>query len=1316
MLKRLALFAAVLFGLAGLLVVGALLWVTSDEGSKRVSDKLKTAVYDKTGIEMSFEKIGINLFPPRISVQQIKGKDKDGRFSCAVDEAELSPDLPALLMRNLVVEEVYLGAPQCTVSLKSKDIDTLLADKPKSDTPFNFDDLPKFDVFAVSNADLHLDIDDPGRVGKLNAEMSDFGLDVTGDEGSIEIRGLLGQLGGTWSEGDKKVAEKLTGLEFRAAVSKESVDVRYVTADVAGAEIRARDAHIPIPLWPKGPDAADLTVRLPFETLNRLPLGLPELRGTAAFTGQIGVSKDAEGKPNVTSKGRVELLGIEADEFVIGDIIANYAASPNGITFHDTEIHTADGNIRLSGNVALEDNLPIELRADLNNIELGRLLEQVTVDGSYVTQYMTGPVKLTGTLAPFSVSGNVKLDVRDHITRTSSFRSKDYMVAIALPRTQVTGPIFITDKTFEGKALSVKSGASEVTVGLFFDFPGFKWRLQADSQNLHLEDVQKILGFEVGGHGPVHCTIAGPINDPGIHAQVNFAEGRLLDMAFDRVSTDINFHDLHLSFDGMEIARKGSRISTSRLSFDFSAPGGLTVDTKIDAEKAEVETLMEVFHIDEKRWGSPTGLLFGRLALHYNLAPEHLEASADLVHDKLQVFGERFGPDVLRLDWNNGTLVVNELGLTKGHGTIYVTGTMREDGTMSFIGNANGINLSGVNNPTVRGLGINAQAQAFVVVEGTLEHPTGTIELSLGETERLGARFGPSQIALTLDGDRLKGKGNLAGDKVTLEHLLIDLDKERFQVEGYAADLDIVPLLDLDSLPKGTELSLTGDLSLGGRLSNRPGISGNAELMRVRMKVGDFSFENKQPMRIAAERDRFKIQDTRFWGPDVVFDFGGTLGLDRMNLKLNGLANLQFAAGMVSGITKTEGELRFELSASGPLTEPSFRGSADLEKGMVHIGGFPHDIRNIAGTVSITPKIIRFSDFTAGAANGTLGLSGEMEIANGKIGNYGFRLTAEDLELAPMKDLAFKASTVGDGLFLSSPARGKLPNITGDVEVSQLRYTADMRVLELADLSVDRLSGTQVRARSPKVIDPTKDFFSFDIRLHGTRNLEAHNNLFDVLLSVDDREKPLRFVGTNQNFGFLGRILGKEGKVRFAGRRFDIRFAAVDFQDADRPENPSFQVIADGTVRDWKVTLTAEGTVDEYELKFSSQPYLSKEDIAFLILTGLTQAENRQFNRGVNLGMPLIGQLGPGGGLPVELQVYSKYSDNAGKDTTRIAMGRWINDDIWVSISSAVGQTRDVEAHVDYKINDEVSISGRYEEGEQRAGNVGVDLKFRLEF
>jgi hypothetical protein len=196
-------------------------------------------------------------------------------------------------------------------------------------------------------------------------------------------------------------------------------------------------------------------------------------------------------------------------------------------------------------------------------------------------------------------------------------------------------------------------------------------------------------------------------------------------------------------------------------------------------------------------------------------------------------------------------------------------------------------------------------------------------------------------------------------------------------------------------------------------------------------------------------------------------------------------------------------------------------------------------------------------------------------------------------------------------------------------------------------------------------------------------------------------------------------VLGKEGQVRFAGRRFEVKYAAIDFQDPDRPENPYFQVIADGKIRDWKVTMTAEGTVDEYELKFASQPYLPKEDIAFLIMTGLTQSENRQFNASsLKLGMPFLGQFGPGSSnLPVELQIYSEYSETAGKDTTKIAMGRWVTEDIWVSISSGVGQTRDIGAEVDYMINDEFSLSADYEDEDGGStGNVGLDLKFRLEF
>ncbi len=1320
MAKRIAILFAAVFAFMGIVVIAALLYVTSESGSKTISEKLKADVYRHTNIEISLEKIGISLFPPGISVSGIKGKDQVGRFDCSLDEAELRPSILSLLAGNLTIEEVYLGTPICSVTLKTQDMDFLLAkqDTPSQDTSFSFSSIPRFDLFAISNAQLRLSIDDPGRIGKLNAQISGFGLDVTGDIDSIEIRGLLKHLVAVWEEEDKHAEEKILGLEFRIALTEYAADIRHLSAKVADSEIALRDAHIPIPLWPKGPNVADISISLPLDSLNRLPLGLPEMRGFVKFHGNGGIYKNSAEKITTTSKGKIELSEIEVDDFIVGDLVADVVASPSGIAFKDAQLNTADGSILLSGDINLQEKtIPITINANLFNIELGRLLEQLTVGGSYVTQNMTGPVRLAGTLNPFSLRGDIKIDVRDHITRTDGFRTRNHMIALALPRTLVTGPITVTDTYFEGRNLSVKSGSSQLTVNLAFDFPGFSWNLSAVSKDLNLSDVGMILGMRVAGNGPVTCDIWGPINNPRIRGSGTFAKAELENMAFDRASTEVNYHNMLLSFDNLQIVKKSSLVKTKSLSFDFKRPKGIRVETKIDVERAAVENLLELFHIDPDRWGNPAGMLFGKLAVNYLTEPENLTVSADLIHDKIQIFGERFRPDVFKVNWNNGELVVTELGLTKGRGTVYITGAMRQDGTMSFVANVNNVNLSSINHSAVTSLETNAAINAFVVVEGTLDHPTGMIEVSLSEAERLGARYGPSSLSLTLNGDKLYGKGTLAGDWVRLEHLMLDLAAARFQVETFVKEMDIIPIIASTSIPKNTTLKLTGDLSLSGSLKENSSMSGNAELMHVDMTYSNFTFKNRVPMIIRIRNDRFRISDTRFSGPDIAFDFGGSIDLNKMNLKVVGLADLRSAADMVDGISKTNGKLRFELFAAGPLTNPVLRGNSQLENGNVRISGFPFEVTDIAGKISLSTKVIRFSDFSASAAGGQIGMAGELDLSEGLFNNYTFRLTAQNLEITPFKTLTLKASTTKDGLLLSSSQKNKLPSVTGDVEISYLRYTEDIRVLELSDLSVDRLSGTQVIAKKPKIIDPLKDFLTFDVRLHGTKDLEAHNNLFDVKLAIDDREKPLRLVGTNQNFGFSGRVLGTDGKVRFAGRRFDIRYAALDFLDPDRPDNPYFQVITEGSIRDWKVNLTAEGTTEEYELKLSAQPYLSKEDTAFLVLTGLTQAENRQFNRGVNLGMPLIGQLGPGGGeLPVELQVYSKFSDNAGKDTTRIAMGRWLNEDIWVSISSSVGQTRDVEAQVDYKINDQLSVSGKYEEDYKRTGNVGLDLKFRLEF
>jgi hypothetical protein len=1320
--RRIGIFLLALIAAIGLAVGGLLIWVTSESGSRYVSTRLRAVINRDTGFDMSFGDIDLELLPPRIRISSISAGDKKGAVKCSIEEAEFAPRPLDLLQGKLSIEEVYLGSPRCNVALGTQEIDALLKafekkDKEPDRQGTGVGRLPDFDVFAMSNSQMNLAIDDGDRIGALSLIVKGLGLDVTGGTVGIEVRGLIEGAAGNWIRGDDRFSESLEDLSFRAQVGRDAVDVRQLGVMIGGASIRLRDAHIPLPLWPQGPDVADLSVAVPLDLLNRLPLDLPQMMGTAAFLGQVSLRQERDDKVGLSARGRVTLDETFVDEFEIGNLAGLISLTPQGVAFAETEIRTADGAVHLEGNIEFDDRYSTELTARLDGIELARLLEQVKVKGSYVKQKMTGLVKLKGEINPLRLEGTTRIDVVDHTVLLGSFRSTNPPVALYVPRVSVNGKVTITDKYFEGKDLSAVTGDTRVAVDMRVDYESAKWRLHARSSDFHMEDLKKIAGFEMGGHGPVDCLITGLLWDPRIKGSASLAKFMFQGLDFDQATTDVNFYDGVLSFDGLEARRGQSRASVSELVLDFNAKSGLHLTTKIESEKVAVEDLARIFEIDSRPYGSPKGLLFGRVAIEYDLKPEYLHVDADLVHDHLEIFGERFGTDVLRLTWDNGSLTVSEFGLTKGRGTISITGAMLADRSVNFIGVASEIDSEIIDNKDFMELGIRTTGQAFVVVEGSLDSPQGWADLRMSDSVYKGIRYGPTTMNLKLDGKTLTGKGRVAGDIANVEYLKYDFDTNRFKVEGFVYDLDLVELLDFDTRDHDATLKVTGELELDGILKDDPDLYGHATIERVSMKIDDFAFENKKPMEIRAKRNLFTIKRTRFSGRDVVFDLKGTLGLESMDINVKGLADLSSVSNFTSAVDRSDGVLDFEITARGKYNAPLLRGQAELKEGVVSIAGFPHTIEKIRGQVTLTPQLIRFVGFTGRCANGTLGASGEMRIEEGSVSDYQFRLQMSELELMPFEDLTLKASTTKDGLILRSPVKGGLPKLVGDVEVRDLRYTQEIRAIEISDMDVERLTGSRIITQKPKLIDEKNDVFSFDIRLHGDRNLVARNNLFDVDFTIDDVDKPLRLVGTNQSFGFLGRILGREGQVRLYGNRFDIKYAAVDFQDPLRPENPNFRVTADGQIRDWKIAITAEGTVDDPTLNFASQPYLTREDIIFLILTRLTRTEQRQFGS-TNLIVPFLGDLGPdSGSIPLEFRVFNEYSEKAGSETTRVALGRWITEDVWVSLSSSVSEENDVEANLDYKISDQFSVSAGYEnDNEGNVGNLGLDLKFRLEF
>ncbi|MBN2339850.1 MAG: translocation/assembly module TamB domain-containing protein [Deltaproteobacteria bacterium] len=1327
MRKRIGKILLALVLVIGLLVAGALLFITSEIGSTWISQKVYDGLKRETGLEVTFRNIDLAFFPPRLLLEDLTARGAAFDAACTLDEAEVSPNALDLLRGRISIEEIYMGEPRCTVKLTESDMNKLreaskIGDDSSDKIDLSF--LPKFDVVALSDGHFEVRISDPKGVGEVDVDVDGLYLDITGrhrGQDQIEIRALLEKASGKFDNGDVHIDEQINGIKIRAALDEDSLNIRTAEGNLAGITLDAQDVYVPVHLQGNKLNAMYFSVDVPLPMLARFPLDMPVMKGHAGFSGQVSaLFATPEEAPSIVARGNVTLREVSVDDFVIGDLDGTVSYSDRGVAYSDVELRTAGGALKLSGGIEFDEDLSIESEVDLENIELAKLLENLTMDNSFVMQQMSGHVSVKGKLNGLLLRGTTDLDVRRHRVFDDGFRKAHKETLISIPEVSVRGPFTITEKAFAGNGFVVQRNNSLVNVDMEFFFGDRGWNLHAWSSRMDLGDVATITGFSVDGNGSLDCKINAPgWGTPYIDGSAAFKRMRFAGYDYSEVSTGVRFDGRYLLFENLDIRSRKSHYSTDVLSLDFESPKGLGVGANFNVERAELDDLARSYHLDTSQWGSPKGYFSGLLDIQYQTKPEKLFVKTEVTHEGLTLFNEVFGGGGIDATYDDGTLQLTRLDMTKGQGTVAITGSLKDLSELNFMGVVTDVRVEDIVYPLVSDLEIEGVGQVFAVLEGTVAHPQGRATVRLSDTTRHEMKFGASDLEVSLDGKVVQVQGTLADRMAVVEHSVFDFATDDFVVEAFVRDLNLAEIMDLNKSGSPVTLKLTGETVLSGRMEGPVQLNGMARIFDFQAAYEQFRFKNKATISITVANDRFTLKDARFLGDHVVFDIGGYADDRRFKLSAKGLANLQLVSRLTDTVSDSEGKLSFNVLISGPWDDPKFRGEAEVVDGNFEVAGFPNRIEDVSGKVVLGSNIIRLAEFTGKSAGGTLDMGGWISFDGLAVDDYRFNLALANLELQLMDELTLRASTLKNGLIMSPGKTRDIPFISGDVEISNFKYTEPVHIIEVSDLDVTGIGGKRKRTTRPKLFDKSKDVFEYDIRLHGDRNLMILNNLLDAQLKIDDQEEPLRLVGTNQAYGFLGRVLGVGGEVRFAGKTFEIQNAFVSFKDPTRPENPNFRVTADVDIRDWKVTITAEGTVEEYEVHLSSQPYLPQEDIVMLLLTGMTKQEHNALDsQGLAMSLAPILENVSSGAIPVEVNVYSEYSEKAGTETTRVALGKRITRDIWVQVSSSVGEEQDVEGTLSYKINDNVSVSASYDNKNEtsKSGNWGLDLCFRLEF
>ncbi len=730
--------------------------------------------------------------------------------------------------------------------------------------------------------------------------------------------------------------------------------------------------------------------------------------------------------------------------------------------------------------------------------------------------------------------------------------------------------------------------------------------------------------------------------------------------------------------------------------------------------------------------------------------------------------------------YEGGELEVDDLTLRKGSGTVSVRGRMAQGGVLNFTAAADQIQIHDTEGLGDRMPDVDGIYSLLADVSGTASIPHAHMDVSVTGITYKDALLGDGRVYVRLtDRDDpwvqaaaawdpgnlpnepcanarsglLRGRWaedppvrTVDGPRPALEkpmaflvcgegldgQLAVDVAVGRtkvFPLRGLVAlnGLDLAPLAS--QAGQGIAGTLTGRATFrGGAMLEDDSLVGRVVLDELRVGQSDVELRNQGPIDIRFERGAFRFASAELIGPSSrLTATGGGSTRGGLSTTLDGEIDLGLLSSASPQVVAASGSVALRVNISGPFQEPQIYGQALVRDGDFQLESFPEPIENLEGRVTFSARRVIFDDFRANLAGGRIGVRGDATLQGQRIAAYDLDVTARDLSLNP--DDGLEVGLGGD-VHVGWAQGRRLPLVTGTVRIDRAVYAKQISF----DLSLGTLS-RRARAEVDEY-DPDRDHVELDLRVVEQTPMRVNTNVLDALVRIEDSERPFRIVGTDQRFGAIGNLALSRGIVRFRNAEFELRRGAISFDDPFRID-PHFDVQAVTELRrssnfsgpNWRITLRATGTSEAFTLETSSEPQLSQEDIILLLTVGMTRSEAEQLQAGDLPSTAALEALAAVTGVDREVRravpiddfrLTSVYSPVTGRTEPQVTIGKRIAQRVRLSASTGLGDSRQLRTTVEWRLSDQTSVQAVYDNQNSttasQIGNVGVDLRWRLEF
>jgi autotransporter translocation and assembly factor TamB len=430
---------------------------------------------------------------------------------------------------------------------------------------------------------------------------------------------------------------------------------------------------------------------------------------------------------------------------------------------------------------------------------------------------------------------------------------------------------------------------------------------------------------------------------------------------------------------------------------------------------------------------------------------------------------------------------------------------------------------------------------------------------------------------------------------------------------------------------------------------------------------------------------------------------------DTNDLAVMGRADLRVFSGFLrEWRLRGAATLRSQIGGSPGALRVS--GGLDIEEGALRLRAFPQGLDGLSGRIVFNETQARVAGMEGRFGGGRVSVSGQMGFGASTPPTFDFSFTGDSLGLRYPEGLR---STFGASLRLQGTTESHW--LTGSLTVSKALWTR--RYAITSDLFSAQSSSVGF-SRAASDLKPSAMRLDIAIKAPGTLRLD--NNLASVVARAD-----LSLGGSPSAPQLLGRVEVERGKVFFGGNTYDVRKGVAHFSNP-RKIDPVFEIEAEARLRSYRLTLQANGTMDQVSTRITSDPPLTSPQIATLLAGG---NENEVANTGgsgtsatdlktlgaggVNtlagawLGDNVTDQVAQGFGLS-RLSIDPGLLTRAG---ARLTVGKRITPDLDVVYSRTLsGGTENQLVAVEYSLSNRFSLVVSWAEPE----GFGADVRTRI--